>query len=190
MTTRQTDPMDIAYVVKGFWARATTGTDLAIARLSNQMQGEVGVQQYLIDAAAHLQWAFEDLLKGEFEGGVWAYEVAEPFGAWLAERVNAGYPTPDDAQMRDYLREELQPLLDARETEKPIIQVRSCTEDWEGNVVPCPKNKAMFFGVYEGPAGNCLHIADFVFWQDALSYARVRGHEKGYEVHDEIDKFK
>jgi hypothetical protein len=98
-----TDPIDLAYVVKGFWAIAHKD---AVEKAVITLCGEIELQQYLVDMTDDLQWAWEDLVQQEFDA-VWAYEVAEPFGEWIALHLQTHGEVPTHEQAREYLRQQL-----------------------------------------------------------------------------------
>lgn len=86
-----------AYVVLGFH-RAASNQCWEIAA-----QGaEIELVRTLSDLGIEVERVFMEVGDGRDEPGVWHYEVAEPFGAWLAQQVAANGELPD---AKDAMRE-------------------------------------------------------------------------------------
>lgn len=83
------DPLDAAYVVKGFWRYVTA--EMGGAHPYAVSSGEINMMQEIVDATNHVQYAWEEDT-GECTG-VWVYDVCEPYGYWLAENTTeSGLP--------------------------------------------------------------------------------------------------
>jgi len=80
-----TNPMTVAYVVRGFFSTVTEGGLDAVPSID----GDLGITSWLIDAAIQTEKAWDRLSAAHESAGVWEYEVSEPLGEWLANRVNS-----------------------------------------------------------------------------------------------------
>lgn len=96
------DAMSMAYIIKGFWSKADA---INLDPSTLKIGGELEVMERLIDYERHDTAAYIDTIKTDgFTGFVWAYEVSEPFGEWLAEYAKMHAKLPDAARADEYLR--------------------------------------------------------------------------------------
>lgn len=100
------DIMTVAYIIKGFWSKASE-IDLDPSKLGTE--GEIGLMQELI---RYERLDSEVFKKNPDVAGVWAYEISEPFGEWVAEFAKSqGKLPPHEACLA-----QLQSLVDLIDT--------------------------------------------------------------------------
>lgn len=90
----KTNAIDVVYVTKGFLEamyRKPNWKELWAA--GSEPDGEDSFLQALADHVPLLEKAYSEIKDWE---GMWLYEVAEPFGAWLAEQFAEHKEFPDD----------------------------------------------------------------------------------------------
>lgn len=96
-TPNQTPPMTIAYVVKGFFEklRSIGGGDEALSEATMQT-GEMALVERLLEIADVVEATWVEKVNAE-DGfpGVWDYEVSEPLGQWVAEKLAMTGEFPD-----------------------------------------------------------------------------------------------
>lgn len=96
------DILDAAYVIKGFFYTVTK-CNLDLAPLC-EYDGELGMMQEIINLGCLCDEYWET---NQDTGKVWAYEICEPFGEWLAVAAcyQGGFPTLGEC------REKIQQLI-------------------------------------------------------------------------------
>lgn len=98
------EALDVVYVTKGFLEamyRKANWRDLW--KEGSEPEGEAGFLQAVADSACLLEQVYAEI--SERWDGMWLYEVAEPFGAWLAEQYDANKEFPSDEACRKFIRQ-------------------------------------------------------------------------------------
>lgn len=107
MTTKhQAPPLTIAYLVKGFFDqlhRINHG-DKSLGELGATPSGELEAVERLTEYADMVEQLWQERFSGTDEwGGVWDYDVTEPFGATIATCLIAEHELPDDTRAKQLL---------------------------------------------------------------------------------------
>lgn len=98
----KSDAIDVVYVFKGFseaMNRKPNGKELWAD--GSQADGEDSFVQAVIDHVPLLDKVFAEAKGWD---GMWLYEVAEPFGAWLAEQFAAHGEFPNEQACLVFIR--------------------------------------------------------------------------------------
>lgn len=62
------------------------------------------------------------------------------------------------------------------------VQIRSCKDSEDGQVLWCDRSEADYFGVYVGEPGDFEWAADFISYPDAVVWAGNVASNYGYEL--------
>lgn len=98
----KSDAIDVAYVTKGFleaMSRKPNSGELWAA--GSEVDGEDSFLQAVIDHVPLLDKVYSEIKSWD---GMWLYEVAEPFGAWLAEQFAERGEFPSDQACLVFIR--------------------------------------------------------------------------------------
>lgn len=105
-TKHQTPPLTIAYLVKGFFDclhRINHG-DKSLGELGATERSEMDAVERLTEYADMVEQLWQERFAGTDEwGGVWEYDVTEPFGDALAEHLTTYNELPDDTRAKQLL---------------------------------------------------------------------------------------
>ena len=88
-----------AYIVKGFWSKAS---DIDLDPSTIGKSGELSLMQRLI-GFERLDSELYATTGDEGVPFVWAYEISEPVGEWLAKYAKMHARLPDDKDAKRYL---------------------------------------------------------------------------------------
>lgn len=100
---QQAEAMDVVYVTKGFLEamyRKPNWRDLW--KEGSEPDGEDSFLQCVADCVQILEGVYQEI-KDRWDG-MWLYEVAEPYGAWLAEQFAANKEFPDASTCRVFIQ--------------------------------------------------------------------------------------
>lgn len=90
------DILDAVYVIKGFFYTVSK-CNLDLSPLCS-VDGEIGMVQHVIDLA---KLCDEHWQTNQDTGKVWAYEICEPFGEWLALTATEQGDFPSASECRE-----------------------------------------------------------------------------------------
>lgn len=104
MDKHATDPVTIAYVVKGFVDEARDIHDEGIHGLTNIVaRGEIEMLSQVADLASAVDATFDGVDTANYDG-CFAYEVAEPMGASIARHIKQMKKLPSEEEVTDEAR--------------------------------------------------------------------------------------
>lgn len=102
----QAPPLTIAYLVKGFFDclhRINHG-DKSLGELGATESSEMDAVERLTEYADMVEAAWQERFAGTDEwGGVWEYDVTEPFGEAIATHLVTERELPDDNRAKQLL---------------------------------------------------------------------------------------
>ena len=178
MTHNDSTALSGAYILIGFMTRMKR-VDAFPDYLTSEC-GQVDLVNTLLDYAKELEAVYLKCHEAGLEpSGCWEYEVAEPFGEWVADFALSHFTLPNEAdrkeqietlvrtfygdQMKPYY---MQPCVET--VSGPEREVRKA-EDYE---VP------HFYGVYlRDLDGTSQCIADFMNPDDAKAFVKLKNGE-------------
>lgn len=180
MTHNDSTALSGAYILIGFMNRMTRVGEEVFPEYLTSKCGQVGLVKTLIDYAKELEAAYLKCREaGLKSSGCWEYEVAEPFGACVADHAFETLTLPSEADHKKKIEKFVRGFYG--DQMKPYY-IQPCVETVSGPEREVRRAKDYevphFYGVYlRDLVGTSQCIADFVNPDDAEAFVALKNGE-------------